>query len=376
MKIAILASTIVRVVSQSSLRISQCQSQKAFSQCYSLQACTWCTAATGLSGCYSKSFANTLRPGVVTCATRETSVQTLTDGTSGQRMSSSQWSLSSPKPYHLDRRTVAALFGASAFGVPLRSWAAPEEMKLVTFDGTKGTTQQWVEVDDSIIPGGKSTGKTTVSNGVLRITGKVERQSDLTPGFVIGRTGGSEGISKKFPDASSCEGISFIAKSSNSYDGYHISISNQADNGFKAKFDAPRNKFGIVRIPFKDFTSSYNDITGDPIKKCQDSPMDCIGFSPANLRKIGGISFWAEGVTGAVDLEIKEIGAYGCTPQVAPQVSQSEGEASPSTELGAFNSASGISFVWPLSAAAFGILISAITRIRGRSSSIASPVLG
>merc|ERR1711976_850536 len=72
-----------------------------------------------------------------------------------------------------------------------------------------------------------------------------------------------------------------------------------------------------MQIPFKDFTQLYDSVTGNPIKTCQDNPVNCVFFNPETLKKIAGISFWAEGATGKFQLEVKEISACGCNAQDA-----------------------------------------------------------
>merc|ERR1712151_775063 len=106
------------------------------------------------------------------------------------------------------------------------------------------------------------------------------------PGFLIGRTGGDQGISKRFPDVSTCEGLTLVAKSSIPFEGFSVSIADQADNGYKARFAASLNKVGTVRIPFKDFTQLYDSSTGNPIKTCQDNPVNCVFFYPETLQKM------------------------------------------------------------------------------------------
>jgi len=62
MKISILALLV------SSVKADQCESYKADATCNSDKDCTWCTAAAVPSGCYSKSDAKSLPPGVFKCA--------------------------------------------------------------------------------------------------------------------------------------------------------------------------------------------------------------------------------------------------------------------------------------------------------------------
>lgn len=173
---------------------------------------------------------------------------------------------------------------------------------------------------------------------------------------------------KKFPDASSCEGISFVAKSTTPYKGYSFSISNKAGNGYKARFAAPLNQFDTVRIPFKEFTSSYNIVTGDPIKTCKESEVNCISFSPENLSRMESVAFWAEGVAGKVHLEVKEINAYGCNEASVSETISLEMPTS-------FPRTNGSYFLWHLSIVAAGLLIFFVVRAKRRPTPSASPLL-
>lgn len=272
----------------------------------------------------------------------------------------------SPEHYRFSRRSVGTLFGAAALGLALDRDAAAEEsdIKMVTFDRAKGTTQQWIEVDDRQYRG-SSRGTTTVNDGILTVDGTVSKESG---GFIVGRTGGETGESKKFPDVSSCEGLSFIARSTSPYSGYRISLNNKADNGYKATFEAPLNKFGTVRIPFKDFTDSYDMITGLPRETCRQNKLNCIDFNPGTLKGLGGITFWAE-APGKVHLEVKEISAYGCTSAPAPA-------PSPAPELAAFDKGSGTSVFWYFSSAALVLVVFFLARIQTQPRVVAPLLLG
>lgn len=336
------------------------------------------------SGCYSKSVLKTGLPGSCMCAsTREENVKPLTNRASKKLVPDLLQNVfrSEPPETHFDisphrygRRTVAAMISAGALGIPLGySWAAPgnSEIKLVTFDDAKGTTQKWAEVDDSTyIEGGLSAGKTSVSNGMLTFSGNVAPGRKFQdPGFIISRTGGEDGEkAKKFPDASSCEGISFVAKSTTPYKGYSFSISNKAGNGYKARFAAPLNQFDTVRIPFKEFTSSYSIVTGDPIKTCKESEVNCISFSPENLSRMESVAFWAEGVAGKVHLEVKEINAYGCNEASVSETISLEMPTS-------FPRTNGSYFLCHLSIVAAGLLIFFVVRAKKRPTPSASPLL-
>ena len=69
-------------------------------------------------------------------------------------------------------------------------------------------------------------------------------------------------------------------------------------------------EFGLVVIPFVNFTSSWNDETGDPVRTCQEDQRSCP--DKAALKDLKTVGLWAEGVTGLVHLELTAINATQC----------------------------------------------------------------
>merc|ERR1719421_1461985 len=76
---------------------------------------------------------------------------------------------------------------------------------------------------------------------------------------------------RRIPNVSSCEGIYFIARTLVPYKGYSVSFGRdrtpsgvKLNIGYKARFDAPLQKFGVVKIPFSDFTLDWEQVTGNP----------------------------------------------------------------------------------------------------------------
>lgn len=202
------------------------------------------------------------------------------------------------------------------------------DIKLVTFDGASGTTHKWGENNDPVM-GGQSTGTTTVSGGMLIFDGNVAIVPSLkAPGFITSQTTDHGWFhSVPFPDVSSCEGVSFNVKSTVPYKGYrfcfgdaHASGGKFFAYGYKSRFDAPLNEFGTVQIPFKNFTDFWDDATGDPIKTCAASPENCP--DQKTLKNMKTVAFWGEGVEGKVHLEVKEIGAYGCSGKFSEGTAQ------------------------------------------------------
>merc|ERR1719162_2096035 len=88
-------------------------------------------------------------------------------------------------------------------------------------------------------------------------------------------------------------------------------------SGYKANFDAPSSSSssdggkGIVTIPFHQFTSNWNDGTGDAIVTCAQESKYCPDTD--TLQSMGTFSIWGEGVAGKVHLEVDSISAVNCS---------------------------------------------------------------
>ena len=70
-----------------------------------------------------------------------------------------------------------------------------------------------------------------------------------------------------------------------------------------------------LEIPFGAFSDDWDDATGDLIRTCADDAVLCP--DDATLRNLRHFAVWAEGVGGAVHLEIERIWATGCTEEAA-----------------------------------------------------------
>ena len=118
-----------------------------------------------------------------------------------------------------------------------------------------------------------------------------------------------------------CHAVSLILRSPRPYGGLHFAFGDRRPNffkptyGYKARFDAPARGWGTVTIPFTNFTSDWNDETGDPVHTCQENSRNCP--DRAALRDLKTVGFWAEGVTGQVHLEVKAIRATECNTSKA-----------------------------------------------------------
>lgn len=177
----------------------------------------------------------------------------------------------------------------------------------------------FTEMNDPVM-GGESTGTTEMTSSALVFDGEVVDVPSLkAPGFIKTSSPG-RGLfkSESYPDISSCAGLTMHAKQSGDYAGFRLSFSNAHPKGakffaygFKAHFDVGSSDFEDVQIPFNEFTSLWDDGTGNPIKTCAENKDYC---PDAKTLKdgIAPITIWGEGVAGKVHLEVQSISAYGC----------------------------------------------------------------
>lgn len=169
--------------------------------------------------------------------------------------------------------------------------------------------------------GGKSRSALVIEDGVAKFTGKCAIVPFLkAPGFITMVTGGFFSVRKEiFPDVTSCTGLSLQVKSNVDYDGYRISFGKERvpggrhASGYKAGplLDIPTNDFGEIYLPFDQFSSKWDEATGDITVSCEEDSRYCP--SQKWLKSMETISFWGEGVEGDVSLEIREITAVGCS---------------------------------------------------------------
>lgn len=256
-----------------------------------------------------------------------------------------------------------------------------DPVRIKDFDNMP-TEHRWREIDDSQM-GGKSAGTAEISDGILILDGNVAIVPE-TPSYISARTADNGPFSSKaFPDVSNCKGLSITAKSSTPYKGYRFSFGyNQAvggnplANGYKSRFDAPLNEFGTVKIPFEDFTNSWDLLTGDPLKTCKESPENCP--DKQTLRNFKTVAFWGEGVEGNAHLEVQSVNAYGCT--VEQGLEDSDGfqggfQGGDQRFSAVFDGATDTRFVWQLAAVSFGLLVFYVGRIQARSTLTDPPLL-
>ena len=175
----------------------------------------------------------------------------------------------------------------------------------------------WEEMNDPVM-GGKSTGTFAIEDGVGKFVGEVVDVPFLhAPGFIQARTTDST----KYPDVSSCTALEIVAKAKTDYSGYRISFGNAHAPGgkffaygYKSNLEGvPTDEFGMVTIPFDEFTDFWDDATGDAIHTCQENELYCP--DELTLKNMGRLAVWGEGVAGKVSLVIQSISAVGCAAE-------------------------------------------------------------
>uniref|UniRef100_A0A7S0IYF5 NADH:ubiquinone oxidoreductase intermediate-associated protein 30 domain-containing protein n=1 Tax=Calcidiscus leptoporus TaxID=127549 RepID=A0A7S0IYF5_9EUKA len=204
---------------------------------------------------------------------------------------------------------LVATFVPSGSEIPLVSFASGSDPAV---------THTWKALNDPVM-GGQSTSRVAVENSVLNFTGTCAIVPSLkAPGFITAVTGNGFFAHETFVDVSSCKGLTIVAKDFASYKGYRISFGTAKPiggkffaEGYKANLSPTVGAFGAARVPFTAFTDFWDDATGDPIHTCAEDASYCP--DQKTLRNMKTMSIWAEGVQGAVHLEVKTIAGYGCS---------------------------------------------------------------
>jgi len=223
---------------------------------------------------------------------------------------------------------IFAVLAAIACSMPTRGSA--DGFTLVTFDGAKGTTFTFHELNDPVM-GGMSVGTFHVNsaghygvfNGTCAIVPKLK-----APGFIKASTGGWLDAKHQFPDVSQMlnGSIKLTVRSSNpSYEGFKFEF--EAPGAPAGRFSAGSFKAGFkldpevsledwqeVSVPFNKFSSDWSDFTGRCDSKDPDGTQhyccdqkSSVCPTSKSLAGIKNVAVWAEGVAGAVNLEILKI---------------------------------------------------------------------
>eukprot|EP00756_Hemistasia_phaeocysticola_P040714 Hpha_TRINITY_DN16879_c1_g1::TRINITY_DN16879_c1_g1_i14::g.151020::m.151020 len=211
---------------------------------------------------------------------------------------------------------VSMLFGAASAGVVL---------PLVTFDGQKGTTFNFKQMNDPVM-GGESTGNWSVQTkdqqtfGVM--DGVVVNVPKLAaPGFI------ESAADAKFNDVSAAlsGGLRLTVRSSTpEYKGFRVSFAagtlspdySCAGGGsipfsrgcFKRPFSVKAgSEFSTVYLPFNTFSDKWSPATGVQNVTCSEDSDVCP--TAKDLAGIVRVEFWAEGAAGKVHLEVLRVDA-------------------------------------------------------------------
>jgi Complex I intermediate-associated protein 30 (CIA30) len=206
---------------------------------------------------------------------------------------------------------------------PARASTFSSTSSIIVLEDFSRPLHTWDTMNDPVM-GGQSTSSVVIQkNGVAKFTGECANVPFLkAPGFVTMVTGGyyatSANNKESFPDVSMCQALALTIQTNVPYSGYRISFGKERlphgghAEGYKAPLlNLPLGHFEQVVIPFSQFSSKWDEATGDIQVTCQDNPTYCP--SSKWLQNMETISFWGEGVGGTIDLEIKNIQAVGCT---------------------------------------------------------------
>jgi len=186
---------------------------------------------------------------------------------------------------------------------------------------------KWTTMNDPVM-GGKSHSSLHIDDGIASFEGTCAIVPFLhAPGFITMVTGNPYSLNPfkakaVFPDVSSCTGVLINVRSSTDYDGYYISFGTDKVPGghyamgykspLKDKYKVPfGSEFKDVIIPFNEFSSNWDDATGKTKVSCKDDESYCPTIS--TLQNMKTMTFWGEGVEGDVALDIRYIGAVGCS---------------------------------------------------------------
>ena len=194
---------------------------------------------------------------------------------------------------------------------------------LVTFDGAKGTTYTFTELNDPVM-GGKSTGTWAVSkDGFGVFDGEVVDVPSLSaPGFIKAAANGTfKDVSADIDD----DLVLMVRSTTPDYAGYRVTLAANAlspayscgggsslpfsGGCYKAKFSMSElgasEDFQEIRIPLNQFSDHWSPATGDHTKECADDKSVCL--TAKALKKIQRVELWAEGALGKAHLEVKSI---------------------------------------------------------------------
>lgn len=197
---------------------------------------------------------------------------------------------------------------------------------LVTFDGEKATTHEFVELNDPVM-GGRSSGTWSVMPTFGVMDGEVVDVPSLqAPGFIKAAADGA------FPDAASASAGALeleVRSTTPQYAGFRVSLAagavappySCAGGGsiplsrgcYKAKFSVPAGDgWHAVSVPFASFSDLWSPATGEHTKECSEDASACL--TAKKLSSLQRVELWAEGAVGKVHLELKSVSAVPAAP--------------------------------------------------------------
>jgi len=200
------------------------------------------------------------------------------------------------------------------------SFASASQDHEIVIENFDDPVHVWTTMNDPVM-GGKSSSAIAIEDGIAKFDGEVAIVPFLNaPGFIQMLTRG--GGSGPYPDLSACTSLKMNLTATEEYSGYRVSFGNvhlpegRHAYGYKADFDAPVGEYGDVVIPFTDFSSKWDEATGDQIVSCDDDAKYCPDVN--TLKDMKTFAIWGEGVEGDLHLRVKSISAVGCSSGEGP----------------------------------------------------------
>merc|ERR1711904_217434 len=224
---------------------------------------------------------------------------------------------------------LAACLAAAACAAPLTAPSRASGVTLATFDGGKGTTFKWKDLNDPVM-GGASTSTFTQQEGVGIFNGTCRIVSFLhAPGFAKATTSAGWFSKDTFHDASSMVNGSLtleVRSTTPEYYGFKAEFGakgvphhggHEISGTFKAPFNVTGSDWQTVKVPFNTFSYDWSDYTGrcdtkDPTGTqhvCCSAAHPEVCPTAKYLAQISSVAVWAEGVAGDFHIEIRSIGA-------------------------------------------------------------------
>jgi len=239
------------------------------------------------------------------------------------------WAEGADGEVHLEVLSITAALASTT-----RKQAAGVDVTLVSFSDVDGAVSSFTELNDPVM-GGQSVGTWEVNGTYGIFDGEVKDVPSLSaPGFIKAAADGT------FNDASAAidgDLVLTVRTTTPEYKGFRVSFAAGTTSAayacsgggglpfsrgcFKAQFDVPEgDDFVEVSIPFNKFSDKWSSATGEQTTTCADDSDVCP--TADKLAKIERVEVWAEGVDGAIHLEVSDIravSAAAATP-AAPSV--------------------------------------------------------